>query len=255
MNFRGPLLLLRILWLHSMFLDMFSALRAVLNRMLSEHKPSLLLYLAQLFCGQKWSDQPFDNFCDMQNLNKKRRWGNFLSVDCCTNPSWSLAHFLYQWRSGTLALSGYERSRMQVRLGIKCLLVASCLRLFFWCVWKWKAPGYKMHSRVDLRWCYQSHSVLVRNPQEVGSSHCSLVFPNRMNRAPAWIQMLNATFGKSSVRKCRTNAPWYSHLTGTAGLASFSVSGSSRDMKRSILQILADPERISRHWVVTAVWG
>lgn len=50
----------------------------------------------------------------------------------------------------------------------------------------------------------------------------SPVFPNRMNRALEWIRMLNATFGKSSVRKCRTNARWYSHPTGRAGFGSVS---------------------------------
>lgn len=63
----------------------------------------------------------------------------------------------------------------------------------------------------------------------------SPVFPNRMSRALEWIQMLNATFGKSSVRKCRTNARWYSHPTGRAGLALSPVSGSAGSMEKPVL--------------------
>lgn len=108
----------------------------------------------------------------------------------------------------------------------------------------------KINLLLDLHQCRLSCGSLVRNitlmmnlkrAQVLGRSdfECkftfSPVFPNRMNQALEWIQMLNATFGKSSVRKCRTNARWYSHPTGRAGLALPPVSGPAGGTERPVL--------------------
>lgn len=101
-------------------------------------------------------------------------------------------------------------------------------------LYQWKLSCGSLLANTTLMMKLKKVQVLGRSDFECRFTF-SPVSPNRMNRALEWIQMLSATFGKSSVRKCRTNARWYSHPTGRAGLALSPVSGSAAGMERPVL--------------------
>lgn len=134
-------------------------------------------------------------------------------------------------------------------VSVKTLMQLKIILLpdLYWCKLSW---GSSL-GNITLMMSLERAQVWGRSDLECKCTF-SCIFPNRMNQALEWIQMLNATFGKSSVKKCRTSARWYSRPTGRAGVALFSSFRRYGEAPRSHSSLVLTEFQGTELW---RVWG